>query len=407
MNILFLTMSRFYGLDAGNIYSDLLFELSLKGHKPYIVAPAEEASSAGFYDHGGYAVLKVQTGELSSASTVKKGIATVGLAGAYKRAIDKHLGGIKFPLILYSTPPVTLAGVVAYVKKRNNAVTFLLLKDIFPQNAVDLGMLKETGAKGLIYSYFRATEKRLYKTADFIGCMSEANVSYVLGHNPEISAAKVIVSPNCVKIRRTSVSAKERRDIRERYGLDVDARIFIYGGNLGKPQGMGAALRCIKACADLDALFLIVGSGTEYALVEREIQNIQNARLMSALERSEFEKLVAACDAGLIFLDERFTIPNFPSRLLSYMLAAKPVLACTDAASDVGEIIASGGFGWRCQSGDAAGFRASIEAALAAPCLDEMGERAFTYLDNYDAERQAAQILALTEPLIKAAGGGA
>ena len=93
-------------------------------------------------------------------------------------------------MILYSTPPITFCGVVEYFQKRDNAKTYLMLKDIFPQNAVDLGMMKTTGAKGLIYKYFRKQEKKLYAISDRIGCMSQANVEYVLKDNPEVSKEK-------------------------------------------------------------------------------------------------------------------------------------------------------------------------------------------------------------------------
>jgi len=37
----------------------------------------------------------------------------------------------------------------------------------------------------------------------------------------------------------------------------------------------------------------------------------------------------------MIFLDYRFQIPNFPSRLLSYMAAGMPVIVATDPNTDM------------------------------------------------------------------------
>ena len=82
-----------------------------------------------------------------------------------------------------------------YVKKRDGAKSYLMLKDIFPQNAVDLGMLQTTGLKGLLYKCFRKKEKKLYSLSDRIGCMSQANVDYILKHNPEIPKEKVEILP--------------------------------------------------------------------------------------------------------------------------------------------------------------------------------------------------------------------
>ena len=57
---------------------------------------------------------------------------------------------------------------------------------------------------------------------------------------------------------------------------------------------------------------------------------------MRSLPKADYETIVASCDVGMIFLDHRFTIPNFPSRMLSYMKAKIPILAVTDPNTDVG-----------------------------------------------------------------------
>ena len=80
-----------------------------------------------------------------------------------------------------------------------------MLKDIFPHNAVDLGMIQKTGIKSIIYKYFRNVEKKLYKISDYIGCMSQANVDYVLKHNPEVVVNKAFHGLHTVKERRLGV----------------------------------------------------------------------------------------------------------------------------------------------------------------------------------------------------------
>ena len=66
------------------------------------------------------------------------------------KALKKYFPDVRFDLVLYSRTPITLVGVVEYIKKRDHAKTFLLLKDIFPQNAVDLGMLQKDGLRGVL-----------------------------------------------------------------------------------------------------------------------------------------------------------------------------------------------------------------------------------------------------------------
>ena len=100
---------------------------------------------------------------------------------------------------------------------------------------------------------------------------------------------------------------------------------------------------------------MIVGDGTEYGVLERYVEwdKPVNVKLMKSLPKEDYDTMVGACDVGLIFLDHRFTIPNFPSHLLPYMQAKLPVLAVTDPNTDIGKVITVGGFGWWVESNDA------------------------------------------------------
>ena len=302
---------------------------------------------------------------------------------------------MKFDFVLYTTPPITLVSAVEYVKKRDNAKTYLLLKDIFPQNAIDLGMMRKTGLKGFIYRYFRNKEKKLYAVSDWIGCMSQANVDYVLKHNPEVSPEKVEVCPNSIEVIDKSVDEETRVAIRKKYGIPLDKKVFIYGGNLGKPQGIPFLIKCLDKVKDVqEAFFLVVGNGTEYGLLESYAAkaNQANFKLMQRLPKEDYDTLVGACDVGMIFLDHRFTIPNFPSRLLSYMQAKLPVLAVTDPNTDVGKVIVEGGFGWWCESNDEEYFLKYVLNILNAE-VDEFGRQGFRYLLKYYSANDSYNII--------------
>ena len=138
-----------------------------------------------------------------------------------------------------------------FIKKRDCAKTYLLLKDIFPQNAVDLGIMTKNGIRGLIYRYFRSKEKKLYSLSDCIGCMSEANIKYVINHNPEINPTKVELCPNAVEVSDNSVDAEMRNEIRIKYGIPLDKMVFIYGGNFSKPQGIQYVIECLRRVKNL------------------------------------------------------------------------------------------------------------------------------------------------------------
>ena len=183
-------------------------------------------------DDGDAKILRLTIGNIQKTNIIEKGITTLTLERSLIRGIKKHFTDVKFDLILYPTPPITFCGAAEYIKKRDDACTYLMLKDIFPQNAVDLGRLKKSGLKGLIYRYFRNKEKKLYQISDIIGCMSPANVNYVLEHNKDDPNSKMTECPNALEIVDKSVNAETRDAIRAKYDIPLDKKVFVYGGNL-------------------------------------------------------------------------------------------------------------------------------------------------------------------------------
>ena len=389
MNILFLSLLQINSLEQHSIYTDLLREFVKRGHFVRIVSPTAEQETADL-PRDGYAILWVKTPQIAGVGLLKKGIGTMVITPNIKRALKRFCADEHYDLVLYPTPPITLAGVVDWVKRRDGARTYLLLKDIFPQNAVDIGILKKSGLKGLIYRYFRAKEKKLYALSDRIGCMSQANVDYLLRQDPEIDPAKVELCPNSVEPLERTITAERRRELRERYGIPQDKTVFLYGGNLGRPQGVPFIMDCLWACRNRqDCFFFICGSGTEFPKLQAfaETERLPNVKVLPGLPHDDYEDMVPACDVGLLFLDCRFTIPNFPSRLLSYMQAQLPVLCCTDPHTDVGDVCQRGGFGWKCLSNDISSFCTAVDSACAAD-REAMGAKSYEYLlANYTAEQ--------------------
>lgn len=369
MNVLFISISSLPHVSEHGISLDLIHEFKRQGHNMYIICALEKRDNQETYiaEEDGCKILRVKIGNNKRANIIEKGLTTVLLPKKYIAAIKEYYSDVKFDLVLYPTPPVTQVETVEYIKKRDGAKSYLLLKDIFPQNAVDIGMMSKSGIKGLLYRHFRRTEKKLYKVSDYIGCMSQANVDYVIKHNPEVDPNKIEVCPNSIEVIDKSVDEKARVEIREKYGIPLDKKVFVYGGNLGKPQDIPFIIECMKSSSSIkEAFFVIVGDGSEYGKLEEYVKsaNQSNLRLMQRLPKEDYDTLVGACDVGLIFLDHRFTIPNFPSRLLGYMQAKIPVLAVTDPNTDIGKVIVDGGFGWWCESNDSNKFATIVEEIL-------------------------------------------
>lgn len=400
MNVLFLSLVDFDTFDERNIYSDLLRKFIKNGHEVYCISPVERRTGVQTHFEENGHLLKLRIGNTQKTNIIEKGISTLRIEYQFTAAIKKYFPDVKFDLVLYSTPPITLCGAVKYIKHRDGAKTYLMLKDIFPQNAVDLGMMSRTGAKGLLYQYFRRKEKKLYALSDRIGCMSQANVDYVLKHNPEIPQNKVEICPNCIEPIDLRVSEGEKTVLRKKYGLPENKKIFVYGGNLGRPQDVPFIVNCLKACADIKgAYFVIAGFGTDRHYIEEYINREKpgHVKLFGQMPKDEYDRMIACCDVGLIFLDHRFTIPNFPSRLLSYMQAGLPIVACTDPNTDIGQIIVDGRFGWWCESNSVSKFYETVRKTLKSN-TNNVGTNAVGYLnERFTVEKAYNHVFDTTE----------
>jgi glycosyltransferase involved in cell wall biosynthesis len=366
MNVLFLTVIPVSDIRERGIYTDLMRCFEKNGHQLYVISPVERRfNEAGSYrKEGAVHYIRVKTLNIQKTNLLEKGIATLLFENLFLRSIRQYCKEVRFDLVLYTTPPITFSRIVTYIKKRDKAICYLLLKDIFPQNAIDLGMI---GEKGFIHRYFRQKEKKLYKVSDFIGCMSPANQEYILKHNPELDNGKVEVNPNSIEPLNYKVDGEKFAAIRQRFKIPPGKALFVYGGNIGKPQGINFLLNVLQSNKKNDAVFfLIIGSGTEFLKMKTWFTNNKptNAVLLDGLPKNDYDELLATCDVGMIFLDKRFTIPNYPSRLLSYLEFKIPVLAATDKNTDIGKVLTENEFGYWAESGDLESFNEAINKLL-------------------------------------------
>lgn len=396
MNVLFLTLSSISSLETHGIYTDLLREFTRHGHVVYAVSAAEKRTGlqTQLMERSNFHLLRVRCGNVTKTNLIEKGISTVTIGFYFSRAVKKFLSNISFDLVIYTTPPITILPAIRAIQKRTHARTYLLLKDIFPQNAVDLGMMRRGG---ILHRYFRAIERDLYAVSGRIGCMSPANARFLLESNPYISPDIVEIFPNCMERSECCIDYKKKVELRQRYGLSEEDIVFVFGGNLSAGHDFMFALRCFfRLETQRDHVHLLfVGSGTEVETIQDFIREngCKKISYVPSLPAIEYEELVCACDVGLILLDKRFTIPNFPSKILSYMKAKKPVFAITDAATDVGDIAVQNQFGWKCLDGDEQGFDECIRQILSSDLL-AMGQQAYMVMEReYDVVKNIDKLI--------------
>ena len=374
MKVLFLMIAYPNVSRDSNMYTDLTQEFLLKGHDVYVAAP--DISPTKLSVEGGVKVLRIKTLPLFNTSVFQKGIANVLLPYQYRSAIIRFLPQIQFDVVITPTPPITFVGLAKFFKKKYGSKVYLILRDIFPQNAKDLGLINNM----LIFNFFRRKEKELYLIADSIGCMSRKNIEYVLSHNPEVNPDKLHLLPNWMRVKELDNNSNKQKSV-----LDLNGKfVAIFGGNFGTPQKIEFIVEVAeKLKGRKEFLFLLVGDGTEKNRIKKLVEGKQlpNIVILDLLSRDEYLGLLKECNVGLVNLSDKFTIPNIPSRTLAYWALKLPVLAAVDKNTDYGELLGASNGGLWSVMGETDAYIANLVSLYNNPeKRKQMGENGYNYL---------------------------
>jgi len=375
-----------------NLYSDLAEEFNKNGHKVWVATLLEKKYNQNTYLERikELNILRVKAGDwFNTNSVIKKGLTTVTIANYFKKDIKKYFNKIKFDLVIYPTPPITFAPVVKYIKKRDNSKSYLILRDIFPQNVRDLGLLNNQ----LSFNYFRKKEKQLYDISDYIGCMSKGNIQYVLDHN-EVDENKLEILYNWGKVIHNNKALTI--DCKKKYGLE-NKFVAVFGGNIGLPQELEFLLELAKEYKDRSELvFLIIGKGAQKEKIVNIInsEELSNVIIKDYIPRNDYQNLLKQCDIGLINLNRKFTIPNMPSKVFDYFNAGIPILASTDRNTDLKQFLQEVKTGLWSETGDLKAYKENFEKLLNNKELrKELGKNGRNFLEKNLSVEKAYQII--------------
>lgn len=210
------------------------------------------------------------------------------------------------------------------------------------------------------------------------------------------------ILPNTVTLLPEAGTAPDR-SLRTRNQIPEDQLVVLWGGNMGKPQDMPFVLAIVEANRERAGIhFVLAGDGTERGWVAQRLQDkgLKNVTLLRSLPRAEDLALAKVCDIGLITLDARFTIPNFPSKVLAYMEASLPVLAALDSATDLGQMLRDADAGLWSPAGDPAAFQRNLEQLAADRELRvQMGVNGRRYLETHFTSSHAYRIITRMNPV--------
>ncbi len=341
MNILFLFIKYPENPSDTNLTKDLSDEFARKGESVYVATIREKKHNLDTQVtiENNTNILRVKTGNMfDSVSKVEKLVTMTTLNNEVLKQIKNHWKDVKFDLIVGTSPHMANYKLIHGLKKYYNCPAFLILWDLFPQNAKDLGLIKNK----FVFNYFQGIEKKNLKSFNYIGCQSIGNLSYMKKNYKYLDSKKLFLFPQWSKIKKELEFNKN--DMRAKYNLSPDDFILVFGGNMGKPQNLSNIINLANEVKlEKTIKFLFVGQGTETKKLKTLVKklNLVNVIFEDFIPRKYYEKLIASCDVGLVSLDPRFTFPNFPSKILDYLKLGLPILASLDeyALADYGNLI--------------------------------------------------------------------
>ncbi len=351
MNILFL-VHRYPMGNESILEKDLVKVFSLKGHRVLVAVPNEKSTNeeTSVCEDGHIKILKVKTGNYFTAkSKIVKIISIITRPFSLKKAIKKYFKDEKIDYVIGYTPFMANDFLIKDLKKFYKAESLLILWDIFPQNAKDLGIIKNN----FIFKFYKYKEKKMYECFDKIVCNCEGQIDYILKNNLK-EKKDLILSRNCEFVIEESF---DKEKLRKELNYKQDEKIIIFGGNMGIPQQLeNIVFMAEKLQNEKYIRFIFIGSGTEKEKLKEMVlkRDIRNIEIKDFVPRNEYENIVRASDIGIISLNEKYTVPNFPAKVTGYCKVGLPIFAVLDSCSYkfLGKFITENNLGAITQSGN-------------------------------------------------------
>ena len=313
---------------------DLVTELLHQGHEVTVILPDPGLDKAwSSHQYGSVTELRLKAPRTKDVSYFRRAIAEFRLSSAmYRNFLKTPSCNVKFDGVAWYSPTIFLGIMVRKLKQRSSCPSYLMLRDIFPEWALDMGLLN----KGVIYHYFKSIEKFQYRQADFIGVQTASNIKYFNNEYPEL-AARVEVLNNWL-----STPVQKHCSIQLEQTQLAGRKIFAYTGNIGIAQGMEILVDLAEAFRKNRKLgFVFVGRGTFVEKIRKQIaaRQLDNVLLYGEIDPDEIAGFLKQCHIGLVALDPRHRNDNIPGKFLAYMQAGLPVLATVNAGNDLEQMI--------------------------------------------------------------------
>lgn len=374
---------------------DLSLELVAQGHHVTVLLPSADLKTPWSLESlGGVEVLRLRSPQTKDVGYVRRTLAEFAMPFSMLRNLKRsQLGNVRWDGVVWYAPSIFHGPLAAALKRASRCRSYLVIRDIFPEWAVDMGLLR----RGPPYLFFRAVAAYQYSVADVIGVQTPGNLTYFKSWvRPPKRRLEVLQNwladapmANC----RIDVAASKL----------AGRKIFVYAGNMGIAQGMDILLdlaRALRTRSDIGFLFVGRGSDAQRLAAEAERDSLDNVQFHDEIPPEEIRRLYAQCHAGMLALDPRHRTHNIPGKFLTYMQAGLPVLASINRGNDLANLIRSEDVGRVIEDGAPESLVEAAVDLLAAVDESEMSANCRAlYARQFSAKAAAKQIAeSLREP---------
>lgn len=314
---------------------DLSREFADQGHRITVLLPSSTIKQPWTLEWvENVQVLRLRAPKIKDVNYIRRTLSELFMPFFMWRNLNQSpLAGEQWDGVVWYSPSIFHGPLVRAMKSSSNCSSYLIIRDIFPQWAADMGIISK---RGLTYLFFNAVARFQYSVANTIGVQTPGNLHYFKNwaadknRHIEVLQNWLFNSPvgKCsILLSKTKLAGR---------------KIFVYAGNMGVAQGVGIFLDIAELLqARLDIGFLFVGRGSDASQLANDAKSrgLNNVLFCDEIHPDEIPGLYAQCAVGLVALDPRHKSHNIPGKFLTYMQAGLPVLAKINSGNDLVGII--------------------------------------------------------------------
>jgi len=313
---------------------DLSREFARQGHELTVLLPSPEQAQPWLIEHiDGARVVRLQAPRTKDIGYVRRTVGEFLMPFSMRRNLRKSpLANERWDGIVWYAPSIFHGPLANALKQASGCKGYLIIRDIFPEWAVDMGLM----GRGLPYRFFDAVARYQYSVADIIGVQTPGNLAYFDAWARQ-SPRRLEVLQNWLEDAPVSDCSISLPDTPL-----AGRKVFVYAGNMGVAQGMGILLDLaerLRFRSDIGFLFVGRGSDAKKLSEDAKGRGLDNVMFHDEIRPDEIPGLYAQCHVGLVALDPRHKSHNIPGKFLTYMQSGLPVLANINAGNDLAGVI--------------------------------------------------------------------